>query len=291
MTTYAVTGASGQFGRLAIESLIARGIAPADIVAIARSTDKIADLAERGVVVRFGDYSDEASLDEALAGVDRLLLVSGSEFGKRAQQHAAVISAAERAAVKHLAYTSILGAPTTSNPLAGEHVATEATLAASSIPNTLLRNSWYTENYTGQIGTYTASGAILGATTNKAIGAAARADYADAAAVALIDAKAGSVYELGGAPFTLTELASAVTDATGTTVSYHDVSVENMVSTLEGFGMDSGMAGMWAAVDASIAKGELATNSGHLEALTGRPATSLATVVAAAVASPTPANH
>jgi len=284
MTTYAVTGASGQFGRLAVESLIARGIAPTNIVAVARSTDKIADFAERGVVVRFGDYSDEASLDVALAGVDHLLLVSGNEFGKRAQQHAAVIAAAERAAVTHLAYTSILGAPTTENPLAGEHVATEASLAASTIPTTLLRNGWYTENYTAQIETYKASGAILGATANTGISAAARADYADAAAVALIDAKPGSVYDLGGPAFTLTDLAAAISEATGTAVAYHDVSVEELASALEGFGMDSGMAGMWAAVDESIAKGELFTDSGHLEALIGRQATALATVVAVAVA-------
>ena len=284
MTTYAVTGASGHFGRLAVDALIARGIAPADIVAIARSTDKIADLAERGVTVRHGDYNDVSSIDTSLTGVDRLLLVSGRAFGKRAEQHAVVIAAAERAGVEHIAYTSILAAPTTSNPIAGEHVATEATLAASTVPSTLLRNSWYIENYTGQIETYTASGAILGATANAGISAAARADYADAAAAALIDAKAGSVYELGGTPFTLNELAAAVTEVTGTTVAYHDVSVEGMISALEGFGMDSGMAGMWAAVDASIAKGELSTDSGDLEALIGRQATPLADAVAAAVA-------
>ena len=284
MTTYAVTGASGHFGRLAVEALIARGIAPADIVAIARNTDKIADLADRGVTARHGDYNDTSSFDAALAGVDRLLLVSGNEFGKRAQQHAVVIAAAERAGIEHLAYTSLLAAPTTSNPIAGEHVATEATLSASNVPHTLLRNSWYIENYTGQLETYKASGAILGATANAPIAAAARADYADAAAAALIDAKAGSVYELGGPAFTLTDLAAAITESTGTNVAYHDVSPEAMASALEGFGMDSGMAGMWAAVDASIAKGELFTDSGHLEALIGRPATPLAAVVAASVA-------
>lgn len=284
MTTYAVTGASGKFGRLAVEALLARGIAAADIVAIARSVAKISDLADKGVAVRFGDYNDAASLDAALAGVDNVLLVSSNEFGQRAQQHAVVIAAAERAGVKHLAYTSLLGAPTTSNPIAGEHVATEASLAASSLPTTLLRNGWYIENYTAQIGTYTASGAILGATGNALISAAARADYADAAAAALIAAKAGAVYELGGPAFTLTDLAAAVTAATGTTVEYHDVTVEAMATALEGFGMDPGAAGLWSAVDGSIAKGELFTDAGVLEALIGRAATPLASVVGAATA-------
>lgn len=284
MTTYAVTGASGHFGRLAVEALIARGIAPADIVAIARSFGKISDLADKGVVVRFGDYEDAASLDAALAGVDNLLLVSSSEIGKRAAQHQAVIAAAELASVSHIAYTSLLGAPTTSNPLAGEHIATEQALAASSVPSTLLRNSWYVENYTAQIGQYTAAGAILGATKDATLSAATRSDYADAAAVALTQAKAGSVYELGGPSFTLTDLAAAITAATGTSVGYTSVSVPELATAFEGFGMDAGTAAFFAAVDASIAKGELFTDSGDLEALIGRPATSLADAVAEAVA-------
>ena len=284
MTTYAVTGASGHLGRLAVEALITRGIAPADIVAIARSVGKISDLADKGVTVRFGDYDDAASLDAALVGVNNLLLVSASEPGKRVPQHQAVITAAQSAGVSFIAYTSLLGATTTSNPLAGEHVATEAVLAASGIPFTLLRNSWYLENYTGQIGQYTASGVILGATENATLSAATRADFADAAAAALTEAKAGSVYELGGPSFTLTELAEAVTAATGTTVAYSDVTVPELAKAYEGFGMDAGTAGFFAAVDGSIAKGELFTDSGDLENLIGRPATPLASVVAAAVA-------
>jgi len=284
MTTYAVTGASGHLGRLAVEALITRGIAPADIVAIARSVGKISDLSDKGVTVRFGDYDDAASLDAALAGVNNLLLVSASEPGKRVPQHQAVITAAQSAGVSFIAYTSLLGATTTSNPLAGEHVATEAVLAASGIPFTLLRNSWYLENYTGQIGQYTASGVILGATENATLSAATRADFADAAAAALTEAKAGSVYELGGPSFTLTELAEAVTAATGTTVAYSDVTVPELAKAYEGFGMDAGTAGFFAAVDGSIAKGELFTDSGDLEALIGRPATPLATAIAAAVA-------
>jgi NAD(P)H dehydrogenase (quinone) len=283
MTTYAVTGASGQFGRLAIESLIARGIAPSDIVAIARTTSKVADLAALGVVVRFGDYTDVASLDAALAGVDRLVLVSSSEVGQRAAQHQAIIGAAERAGVSHIAYTSLLGAPATSNPLAGEHVATEKALATSSIPSTLLRNSWYFENYTAQLGQYTATGAILGATQNATLSAATRADFADAAAAAIIEAKPGAVHELAGPAFTLTDLAAAITAATGTPVEYRDVSVEDLAAAYEGFGMDAGTAGFFAAVDSSIAKGELFTDSGDLESLMGRAPASLADAVAEAV--------
>ncbi|WP_062515995.1 NAD(P)H-binding protein [Demequina gelatinilytica] len=283
MTTYAVTGASGHLGRLVVESLLARGVAATDIVAIARTTAKAADLAERGVDVRFGDYDDAASLDSALVGVDRLVLVSASEVGRRVPQHQAVIAAAERADVSRIVYTSLLGAATTSNPLAPEHVATEQALAASPIPATVLRNSWYLENYTGQIGTYTATGTVLGATGGATIAAATRADYAEAAAVAALQDAEGDTYELGGARFTLDELASAVATATGSPVAASDVTVDQLAATFQEVGMDAGTAGFWASIDGSIAKGELDTTSTALEDLIERPATSLADAVAAAV--------
>ena len=119
MTTYAVTGASGHLGRLAIEALIARGIAPGEIVAIARSVGKISDLADKGVVVRFGDYDDASTLDAALQGVDNLLLVSASEPGKRVPQHEAVIGSAKGAGVSFIAYTSLLGATHDEQPSRG----------------------------------------------------------------------------------------------------------------------------------------------------------------------------
>ncbi|MDN4474860.1 NAD(P)H-binding protein [Demequina sp. SYSU T00192] len=282
MTTYAVTGASGHLGRLIVESLLARGTAPADVVAIARTTAKVEDLAARGVEVRFGDYTDAASLDAALAGVDRLALVSGSEVGQRVAQHRAVIGAAERAGVSRLVYTSILAADTTSNPLAPEHLATEQALAASPIPATILRNSWYLENYTGQIGTYAATGTVLGATGGATIAAATRADYAEAAAVALLQDADGEVYELAGTRFTLADLASAVATATGAEIAHSDVTVERLAATFEEVGMDAGAAAFWAAIDGSIAKGELDTSRTDLEDLIGRPATPLADAVAAA---------
>ncbi|WP_062297690.1 NAD(P)H-binding protein [Demequina maris] len=282
MTTYAVTGASGHLGRLIVESLLARGASPADVVAIARTTAKVEDLAARGVTVRFGDYTDPASLDAALAGVDRLALVSGSEVGQRAVQHANVIAAAERAGVARLVYTSILGADTTSNPLAAEHLATEHALAASSIPATILRNGWYLENYTGQLATYAETGTVLGATGGATIAAAARADYAEAAAVALLQDAEGDVYELGGTRFTLTDLAAEAATATGAEIAHSDVSVERLASTFEEVGMEPGVAAFWAAIDGSIAKGELDTDSTALADLIGRPTTPLADAVAAA---------
>jgi NAD(P)H dehydrogenase (quinone) len=283
MTTYAVTGASGPFGRAAIEELLTRGVPASDLVAIVRTPSKAADLAERGVQVREGDYSRPETLPAALAGVQRLLLVSGSEVGARVPQHTAVIDAAQAAGVERIAYTSILNADDTSNPLAGEHQATEQALRASGIPVSLLRNGWYTENYTGQLGRYLERGELVGATGGGKISAAPRADFAAAAVTALLsDDDGDAVYELGGQPFTFDELAATISDVTGTKVAHRDLSVADLQAELEQHGLDAGTAGFVAGLDASIAAGDLETDSEDLARLLGRPATPLAEVVRAA---------
>ena len=153
-----------------------------------------------------------ASLDAAFAGVDRLLLVSGSAVGQRITQHANVIDAAKAAGVGFVAYTSITRADTSDLALAAEHQATEELLAASGLPHALLRNSWYLENYTGQVGTALEHGVVLGAAGEGRVSAATRADYADAAAVVLAgEGHEGAVYELGAdRAFTLGEYAATL---------------------------------------------------------------------------------
>lgn len=270
MTTIAVTGTSGKLGPLVVHALIEYGVSPSDVVAIARNTDKIAHLADRGVVTRQGDYDDPASLDTALAGVDRLILVSSSALGQRATQHANVISAAERAGVSRIVYTSILRANTSTIAIAPEHWTTEQDLAASPIATTILRNSWYLENYTGQIPQYTSAGTVLGATNNAPLTAAARGDYAAAAAVAAIQDAEGETYELGAVTFTLDELAATVAAASGVDVEHRNLPVAGFAAALEGAGLDEGTAGFFASVDDDIARGELYTDSSDLETLIGR---------------------
>src|SRR5260370_21512256 len=110
MPVYAVTGASGHLGRFAIEQLVAGGVPPSDVVAVVRSRGKAASLAGRGVQVGEADYSRPQTLGAALAGVDRLLLVSSSELGQLAAQHTNVIAAAKAAGVSRILYTSMLNA-------------------------------------------------------------------------------------------------------------------------------------------------------------------------------------
>ena len=164
----AITGATGQLGRLVIQALL-QSVPANQIIAAVRSPAKAQDLAALGVQVRQADYTQPDTLRAAFAGVDKLLLISSSEVGQRFAQHSAVIDAAKAAGVKLIAYTSILRADTSALGLAAEHKETEAALQASGVPFVLLRNGWYTENYAGVVATAVQYGAVMGAPEKAAL--------------------------------------------------------------------------------------------------------------------------
>lgn len=280
-----VTGATGPLGRQVVENLLERGVPAGKIVAAVRTPAKAADLAERGVQVREADYDRPETLAPAFAGAQKVLLISGSEIGKRVQQHRNAIDAAVAAGVPFLAYTSILKADTTGVALAGEHKATEEYLKTSGLPHALLRNSWYTENYTGAAGAAIGAGAVLGSAGSGRVGAVPRADYAAAAAAVLAtDGHEGKVYELSAdTPFTMAEYAGELSRQSGKPVAYQDLPPADYTQALVGFGLDAGYAGALADADQGIERGDLASDSGDLRRLIGRPTTSLADAVAAAL--------
>lgn len=284
MTTYAITGATGRLGRLVVETLLSGGTSPSDIVAIVRTPSKAADLADAGVQVRRGDYTAQGDWAAALAGVDTLLLISSSEVGQRVSQHEVVINAAKAAGVTRIAYTSILRADSTEIALAPDHRATEELLLDSGLTYTFLRNSWYLENYTAQLGQYLADRAITSASGDGRIAAAVRADYAAAAAAALVGSgHENKIYELGGAAFTLGELAALVTELSGTEVEYRSITGAELIGLLTAAGVDAGTAGFVAALDEATARGDLDTDSADLVTLIGRPSTPIREVVQAAL--------
>ena len=282
----AVTGASGQLGWLAIQFLLSRHPA-ARILAIARDPAKIADLAEAGVQVRQGDYDRPDTLDAALAGVERLLLVSSSEIGKRAPQHQAVIDAAIRAGVSLVAYTSLLHADTSPLGLAVEHVQTEQALEASGLPHALLRNGWYAENYTAGIAGALQHGVVLGSAGDGRLSLAARADYAEAAAIIMASdaTQAGKVYELAGDhAITLTDFAALVARKTGIPIAYQDLPQQDYRDALLSAGLPGFVADLLSDSDAGAAKGGLFDDSGTLGRLIGRATTPIEDVIASALA-------
>lgn len=270
-----VTGASGQLGNLVINSLLAKGVAADQIVAAVRSPEKAAALQERGVVVRKADYTDLASLKAAMNGVKRVVLVSSSEVGQRAAQHQNVIDAAQATGVELLAYTSILHADTSPLALAEEHVATEAALKASNVPHVVLRNGWYSENYTMSAGMAVEHGAVLGSAGEGKYSTAARADYADAAATVITsEDQAGKVYELAGdEAFTLAQYAAYIAKISGKEVVYQDLPEAEYAKVLVEVGLPEGFAAVLADSDVGASKGGLFDDSQTLSKLIGRPTT------------------
>ena len=283
MTTYAVTGASGQLGKLVLDELLQK-VDAGDVVALVRDPAKLSDYADKGVQVRRADYDDPASLDAALEGVDRALLISGNAVGQRERQHGNVIEAAKKNGVSYLAYTSILNAQNSKLALAPEHVATENLLAQSGLNYDLLRNGWYSENYTGALQPAIEHGAIYGASGDGRLSTATRADYAAGAAAALVNGKGGDVYELAGdQSWTMAEFAEEVSRQSGKTVKYVDQSESDYTKTLEGVGLPPPVAAMLASTSALSGEGELENDSKDLSRLAGRPTTPISETIAKAL--------
>jgi len=279
-----ITGASGQLGRLVIQNLL-KTLPAGEIVAAVRTPAKVQDLAALGIQVRPADYDRPETLAAAFQGASKLLLISSSEVGKRFAQHRAAIDAARQAGVKLVAYTSVLHAEVSPLGLAAEHRDTEAWLKASGLPWVLLRNGWYTENYTASIPSALKFGVFLGSAGDGRIASAARADYALAAAKVLLrDDQAGRIHELAGdTAYTLSEFAAEVGRQTGKAIAYKDLPEAEYRAVLLGAGLPEGLASLLADSDTGASRGGLFDDTRSLSRLTGRPTTPMGTVVAEAL--------
>jgi NAD(P)H dehydrogenase (quinone) len=269
----AITGATGQLGRLVVEKLKSK-ISIDSIIALARTPEKAVDL---GVEVREFNYNKPGNLTDALIGVDTLLLISGNEVGRRFEQHKNVIESAKKAGITWIVYTSLLHADRSSLNLAGEHLATENAIKDSGIQFTILRNGWYSENYTGSIPGALAGGAFLGSAGDGRISSAARVDFAEAAVAVLTgEGHKGKTYELAGdEAYTLTDLASEISRQTGKNIPYKNLPENEYANILKSFGLPEVFANAIASWDTGASKGDLFDNSGTLSKLIGRPTTTL----------------
>lgn len=272
-----VTGATGQLGKLVVEQL-KKKVAVENIVALVRTPDKASDL---GIEVRAFDYNKPNEMVGALNGIDHLLLISANEIGKRAEQHKNVIEAAQKADVQWIVYTSLLHADTSSLNLAGEHRFTEEALKGSGIDYTILRNGWYTENYTGSIQGALKAGAFVGSAGDGKISSATRTDYAEAAAVAITDqSHKGMTYELAGdTAYSLSELAAEISKQSGKQIPYKNLPEAEYAGILKNMGVSEQFANAIASWDISASKGDLFNDSKQLSKLIGRPTTPLSATV------------
>ncbi|GMA32957.1 NAD(P)-dependent oxidoreductase [Litorihabitans aurantiacus] len=270
----AVTGATGHLGRAVTADLAARG---ERLRLVVRDPSRAPEGPHEVVMASYGD-GDAARL--ALAGVDTLLLVSASESADRLEQHRTVVDAAVEAGVRHVVYTSFLGAaPDATFTLARDHWATEEHLRATGVAHTFLRDSFYLDllpEFADE------SGAIRGPAGAGRVGAVARADVARAAAAVLVDpdAHAGRAYELTGPEaLTLGEVAAVVTEVTGRPTRYVDETLPEAHASRAAFGAPAWQVEAWISTYIAIAVGEVAAVTDDVERLTGRAPLSLAEVL------------
>lgn len=272
----AITGATGSLGQLVIQFLL-QNTPATNIVALVRQESKAADLKTKGIEVRYFDYDAPESLLPALQGIDRLLLISANEVGRRTPQHKAVIDAARQANVPYIAYTSLLHADTSPLGLAQEHRETESLIQASGMKYTFLRNNWYSENYLATLTQTIEMGTLYGAAGEGRISSAARADYAEAAAKVLTsEGHDHKIYELAGSSsFSLAELAQNITEVSGKSVIYQNLTAEDYTQALTQAGLPTGLVNVLVDADVQTEKGAMFSDSQDLEQLIGHKTTAI----------------
>ena len=276
-----VTGATGHFGKATIDFLLEKGVSAGTIAAFVRDESKATALKEKGIILRKGDYDDYASLVTAFRGVDKLLLVSGSDIANRAKQQENAVNAAREAGVKHIVYTSFVRKnETETSPIAfvgKSHIATDKLIKASGIPYTLMLNGLYADVLPMFFGDKVLeTGIFLPAGEGKAA-YTTRQDMAEAAAVILTSADHKNKEYVITAPvnYSLHEAAALLTEVTGKKVSYSKPSATIYTETLTKAGVPGEYIGMFAGFSEAISQGEFETTGGDLEKLLGRKPASL----------------
>lgn len=267
----AITGATGQLGELIIQALLTH--IPADnIVALVRNKTKALKLKQQNIELRHFDYDSPETLAPALIGIDKLLLISANEIGRRTAQHQAVIEAAKNAKVPYIAYTSLLRANTSPLGLAQEHRETEALIQASGLTYTFLRNNWYSENYIAGVVQNAASGQLFSAAKDGKISSASRTDYAEAAAIVLASTNHDNkTYELAGSEnFTKLDLAKYIEKASGKKVSRIELSASDLTHGLQQAGLPKTLISVIVDADLQTVEGAMYSESKDLEQLIGR---------------------
>ena len=280
----AITGATGQLGNLVIEQLLQLTTAQ-NIVALVRNIDKAEHFKVQGIELREFDYDRPETLVPALLGIDKLLLISANEIGRRTPQHQAVIDAAKVAGVPYLAYTSLLRADTSPLGLAQEHRETEKLIQDSGITYTFLRNNWYSENYLAGVAHTIEIGTLFGAAQDGRISSASRIDYAEAAAKVLTSTgHENKTYELAGSEsFSLSDLATFIGQAVNKDIIYQNLSAEEYTQGLTQAGLPAGLVDVIVDADIQTIQGAMYSDSKDLEQLIGRKTTNIQDAIKAAL--------
>lgn len=280
-----VTGASGNYGRLAVAGLLDH-VPAEDLILLTRTPEKLADLAARGAQVRRGDFDEPESLVAAFSGGTRMLLISATRVGKRVGQHEAAIHAAAAAGVRHIAYTSVVGiGPGNPAVVTRDHGPTEEAMRASGMAWTALRDSQYADAVVHAMAPNAiASGRWLSSSGDGRIAVVARADcVACAVAVLTGEGHENKVYNITGPELlTYRQCAAMAAEISGRPIDYIATDDQGMYAMFDALGIprepvdDQVIAGIpWNSDDmvtfeAAVREGYFDLLSDDVELLTGR---------------------
>ncbi|WP_107039566.1 SDR family oxidoreductase [Brumimicrobium mesophilum] len=275
-----VTGATGEFGKHAVQQLIAKGVNTSDISVLSRSMEKANNYKADGITVKIGDYSNYDSLVKAFEGVDKLLFVSSSEIENRAAQHQNVVNAAKAVGVKHVAYTSFMRNQERDDSaiafLQDSHLKTENWIKESGMTYTFLQNATYMDMLPMFIGEQVLeTGVIMQPAQNGKSSLVLRQELAEAAAVVLTsDGHDNKEYPLvNNQAITYNEVAETIAQISGKDITYQSPSPEEYQATLKTYGVPDEYIGLFTAFSVAQANGELEMSDNSLEKLLGRKPT------------------
>lgn len=274
-----ITGATGKYGKSTIDFLLKKGVSSTNIVALVRDEEKAADLKNKDIEIRIGDYNNYEQLVNTFKGIDKLLLISGSDIVNRDQQHQNVVKAANEARVKHIVYTSFERKnETETSPItfvAASHIATENWIKSSGMHYTILRNNLYMDLLPWFFGEKVMeTGVFLPAGDTKAA-FALRDDMAEATANVLItEGHENKVYNFSNTEnVSVGEMAASLSEIAGKEVTYTSPSTEVYIETLTNANVPADYVGMFAGFATAINQGEFTVENSDLENILGRKPT------------------
>lgn len=273
-----VTGATGHLGSAVVSQLL-KNTAGSKIAVFARDENKAKPLKEKGIQVRKGTYDDIPSLDLAMQGIEKLLLIS-SNGQTRLQHHKNVLAAAKKAGVKHIIYTGILmkNIETAAiRPFMEDLTKTEDYIRESGLTFTVLRNTLYAGGnplYAGE--KIFETGINLPSGDGKAP-FALRREMGEATANALLqNGHENKTYEITGSElYSFQDVARELSALSGTTVKYTDVDLTTFPAMLKEFGLPEIVVRLVTGFATDIKNHQFEIVTNHLEKLLGRKPASL----------------
>lgn len=277
-----ITGATGNFGKAAINFLLKKGFDASGISVLVRDENKVKDLTKKGILIKLGDYNIYPSLINAFKGIDRLLFISAPDVRIRTGQHENVVKAAREAGIKHIIYTSFQRRNNTkSSPIAAvaeAHIKTEFLLKTSGLTYTILKNNLYMDGLPGFIGDKVLeTGIIYQPAGDGKIGFAMRMDMAEAAAQVLLTGRnENSEFDITAEKaYSYSEIASILTEISGKRITYVSPSAEEFKKTLSDKGVPEEFITVLASFSEAAKQGEFDKTSSDIEHLIGRKPVSI----------------